>query len=441
MKNLSLNLDPWQREVLEYKGNIIVCSGRQTGKSTIIAIKAAEFILKNPNKHVLIISVTEDQARELLMKVLFYIQDNYDKVIKTQKQFTNKEKITLKNGSIVRTKAVGQGGAGARGFTIDMLIADEAAFMPEDVWPAVTPMLLTTGGDIILISTPKGRSNYFYKCYNDPTFKAWYVNTIECVNAREVCDTWKQFQRDKALEYFKSEQYRLSENEFRQEYQGIFVEDLLDFFPDEPIKKSMIQQRIDYTRNEGVEFVIGVDIGRMGGDKTVFAIFERRGELLIQREKIVWKEAYLDRIAQYIIELDLTYHFTRIYLDNGGIGIGVFDILYNTQGFKKRVKGINNAEKIVEYNPDGTEKRNKWMKEETYTNLLFLMMKGKILLFDDSDIWLSLKSTQFEYINQRGGAMMKISHTDHKLFHIAEAIVRAAMIGKEKINNFRISYI
>ncbi len=40
-KKRILNLDPWQREVLEYKGNIIVCSGRQTGKSTIIAIKAA----------------------------------------------------------------------------------------------------------------------------------------------------------------------------------------------------------------------------------------------------------------------------------------------------------------------------------------------------------------------------------------------------------------
>ncbi len=437
----TLNLDPWQREVLSYKGNIIVCSGRQTGKSTIIAIKAAEFILNHINKQVLIISVTEDQARELLQKVLFYIEDNYHGTIKTNRQFTNKEKITLKNGSIVRTKAVGQGGAGARGFTIDMLIADEAAFMPEDVWPAVTPMLLTTGGDIILISTPKGRGNYFHKCYNDPTFKAWYVNSIECLEARPVSNSWTQFQRDKMQEYIKSERYRLSDNEFKQEYHGMFIQDLLDFFPDEPCKKSLIQQKVDYTRNEGMEFVIGVDIGRMGGDKTVFAIFERRGELLIQREKIVWNEAYLDRIAQFIIELDKTYNFVRIYLDNGGIGIGVFDILYNTIGFKKRVKGINNAEKIVEYNPDGSEKRTKWMKEETYTNLLFLMMKGKILLFDDSDIWLSLKATQFEYINQRGGAMMKISHTDHKLSHIVEAIVRAAMIGKEKINNFRISYI
>src|SRR3990167_4605894 len=124
----------------------------------------------------------------------------------------------------------------------------------------------------------------------------------------------------------------------------------------------------------------------MGGDKTVFVIGERRGELMIMREKIVWKEAYLDRIAEHIIQLDKSYHFQRILIDSGGIGVGVFDILYNTPGFKKRVKGINNSEKIIEYDQNGREKKAKFMKEETYTNLLFLMMRRKILLLDDGKI-------------------------------------------------------
>jgi len=438
---MKINLDPWQKEVLGSKGNKIICSGRQTGKSTVVAIDAGEFAVKNPSKHVLIISVTEDQARELLLKTQLYIADNYAKRIKTNKQFTNREKITLTNDSIIRTKAVGQSGMGVRGFTIDRLIADEAAFMPEDVWPAVTPMLLTTGGDIVLISTPFGRKNFFYKCYKDPNFKVWHVNTIETINAREVCETWNQFQRDKALEYFESEKYRLSEKQFQQEYEGLFVEDLNDFFPDEYLKKALIQQKVDYGRTEAQDFYIGVDIGRMGGDKTVFVIGERRGELLIQREMIIWNEAYLDKIAEQIISWDKTYNFRRILIDSGGIGVGVFDIIYNTPGFRKRVKGINNSEKIIEYDQNGNEKRAKFMKEETYANLLFLMMKGKILLLDDSKIWLSLKSTQYEYINQRGGAMMKITSPDHRQSHIAEAVVRLAMAMREKINNFHISYI
>ncbi|MEK7112679.1 MAG: terminase family protein [Patescibacteria group bacterium] len=440
-KKPALSLDPWQQEVLGYRGNKIICSGRQTGKSTVVAMDAAEFAIKNKSKQVLIISVTEDQAKELLQKVVIYIFDNYSAYVKKpHSKNVLKDIIRLNNGSVIRTKAVGQGGTSVRGFTIDRLIADEAAFMPEDVWPAVTPMLLTTGGDIVLISTPFGRKNFFYKCYHDTQFKVWHINTIETINSRQVSPTWSQFQRDKALEYFNSEKYRLTPKQFAQEYEGQFVDDLSQFFQDQYIKRVLIQQRVAIGR-ENLDFFLGVDIGRLGGDKTVFVILERRGELLIQREKIVWDEAYLDQIAKFIMDIDRTWNFRKIYLDNGGIGIGVYDILYNAMGFKKRVIGINNSEKIVEYNPDGTEKRKKFMKEETYANLLFLMMRGKILLFDDSDIWLSLKSAQFEYINQRGGAMMKISHPDHNQSHLAEAIVRAAMASREKINKFAISYI
>ena len=441
MENKNIGLDKWQQEVLSTKGNKIICSGRQTGKSTVASILASDFAINNPKKLVLIISVTEDQAKELLTKCLMYIEETYKGRVKTGLHRPTKDKLQLKNGSVIRTKAVGMSGVGVRGFTIDMLIADEAAFMPEDVWPAVTPMLLTTGGDIVLISTPFGRKNFFFKCYSDPQFKVWHIDTMETIENREICQTWTQFQRDKAMEYFKSEQHRLSEKEFLQEYRGQFVEDLSQFFPDEYLKKSLIQQKVDYTKSEDKEFFVAVDIGRMGGDKTVFVIFERKGELLIQREKVIWNEAHLDQIARQIVDWDLTFHFRRIYLDSGGIGIGVFDILYNTPNFKKRVRGINNAEKIIEYNPDGSEKKAKWMKEEIYANLYFLMAKGKILMFDDGDIWLSLKSAEYEYVNQRGGAMMKISHIDHRQSHICEALVRAAMASKEKINKLWISYI
>lgn len=128
-KKAQLNLDEWQKQVLDYKGNLVVCSGRQTGKSTIVAIKASEFAVKNPKKQILIISVTEDQAIELLLKAYIYIDDNYSKSIKTGRDRPTKSVLKLKNGSIIRTKAVGQSGVGVRGFTVDMLIADEAAFM------------------------------------------------------------------------------------------------------------------------------------------------------------------------------------------------------------------------------------------------------------------------------------------------------------------------
>jgi hypothetical protein len=439
-KKTQLRLDPWQKEVLDYKGNIVVCSGRQTGKSTVVAIKAAEFAVNNPKKLVLIISVTEDQAIELLLKCQLYIADNYKKRIKMGKDRPTKQILRLTNGSMIRTKAVGQSGVGVRGFTIDMLIADEAAFMPEDVWPAVTPMLLTTGGDIILISTPHGKKGYFFQAYHNERFKTIHINTLEEIGKRPISESWNEAQKDFAEEFFESERERMSKREFGQEYLGLFIDDLAQFFPDEVIKRSMIQQR-QVVSKENRDFFLGVDIARLGGDDTTFEVFERKGELLIHRESLVWKKVLLSQITEKIMDLDKFWHFKRIYLDDGGIGVGVFDSLYITPGFKKRVIALNNSKRIYEYNPDGSPKMKRLLKEDLYNNLLHLMEKRKIMILDDSNIWQSFKSVQYEYINQKGGAVMRIFSTEHSQSHIVEGIIRAAYCNKEKINKFQISYI
>lgn len=442
---MNMQLDNWQKEVIEYKGNLVVCSGRQTGKSVAVAVKASEFVVNNKNKQVLIISVTEDQAKELLLKAINYIVENYKSWIKKPyNKNVLKDLVRLNNGSIIRTKAVGQGGVGVRGFTIDMLIADEAAFMPEDVWPAVTPMLSTTGGDIVLLSTPHGRSGYFWQSYSEAeklNFKVWHINSIQNAEERPVSETWPEWRKTAQMEFIKSEKIRMTDNQFNQEYLGHFVDELNQWFSDQELKQATLQEKQEIGK-EGRDFCIGIDIGRMGGDDTVFVIYERRDQLLIQRDKEIWKETTLDRIAYHVMDLDKLWNFRKIYLDNGGIGIGVYDMLVNTPGFgKKRVIGVNNSEVVVEYLPDGREKKRKWMKEEIYTNLKVLMQQKKILIFSDNETWLSLKGVQYEYLHMRKQVMLKIENPDHKTSHIVEATVRAALFAKEKINKFQISYI
>jgi len=73
---MGLILDKWQEEVLSAKGNILLVSGRQVGKSTIVAKKAADFAVDNQKRSVLIISSTERQAEELFIKVLNYLEEN-----------------------------------------------------------------------------------------------------------------------------------------------------------------------------------------------------------------------------------------------------------------------------------------------------------------------------------------------------------------------------
>ena len=163
-----MELDKWQKEVLATKGNLCLCSGRQVGKSTVIAIKAGEFAMNNPKKNIMIIASVERQALLLFEKVLSYIYEKDKNIIGRKKDKPTKHKLVLKNGSVIHCLPTGDSGYGIRGFTIDELYADEAHFINEDVWAAVTPMLATTGGNINLLSTPFG-SNSNRGTLNKPT--------------------------------------------------------------------------------------------------------------------------------------------------------------------------------------------------------------------------------------------------------------------------------
>ena len=63
-------LDPWQKEVMTCRGNMVLRSGRQVGKSFVIGIKAAQYALENPKKLIMVISKTERQAGLLFAKIL-----------------------------------------------------------------------------------------------------------------------------------------------------------------------------------------------------------------------------------------------------------------------------------------------------------------------------------------------------------------------------------
>lgn len=69
--------------------------------------------------------------------------------------------IQLKNGSRIIALPCGPDGATLRGFTADLVVMDEAAFMPEDVIASVIfPMLATTNGTAIMLSTPGEKITY-----------------------------------------------------------------------------------------------------------------------------------------------------------------------------------------------------------------------------------------------------------------------------------------
>ena len=413
---MTIHLDKWQKQVLDTKGNIVLRSGRQVGKSTVISHYAGDYAAKNPKKTILIIAAVERQAFLLFEKVLNFMENNHSRLIRQGKNRPTKSRIRLTNGSIIYCLPTGLSGTNIRGYTIDMLIADEAAFIPEAVWNAVTPMMSTRvkfGARMILLSTPFGRHNYFARCFNDDTFTKFHVSSEEC----------ERISKD----FLKQEKERMTKIQYSQEYLGEFVDDLMQFFPDEVILKCMKLKRPNHI-TAGKPYFLGVDIARMGDDESTFEVIRLTdNKHLIHVENQITTKKYLSQTTEHIIELDKLYDFQKIFIDDEGIGVGVFDNLLTNDQTKRKVIPINNSKRVL----DNEEKIKKvLLKTDLYNNLLTLMEQGKISLLDDPEIYQSLKSVQYEYTSDTLGRSHFKIYGNYT--HITEGLIRAAWCLKYK---------
>ena len=403
-------MDDWQKEVLETKGNIVLRSGRQVGKSTIIGLKAAKFALENPNKLIVVISKTERQAGLLFTKILFNIHEINKTQIKKGKDRPIKTRISLKNGSVIHCLPAGDTGYGIMGFTINLLIADEAAFIPEEVWNSIIPGLAITRGNIWLLSTPFVKEGYYYNCFNDPTFTAFHTSSEDCPR--------------KDVAFLAHKKATLTKSQYSQMYLGQFIDEVRQYFSDELIRNCCILDKSPKQPQQ--EYFLGVDIARMGEDESSFEILKYINENTIEQvENITTTKTLLTDTEDKIIQLDTQYDFGRkaIGIDDAGLGAGVYDSLLRNDQVKRKIIGLSNARKSI----DRDDRKKKLMKEDMYNNLRMLMEKRHIKLLNDDEVKASLKSIQAEHDKNTG--KLKIWGSDS---HIAEGLIRAAHCAKNK---------
>ena len=411
-----MELDAWQKEVLETKGNLCLCSGRQVGKSTVIAIKAGESAVKD-KKTIMVIAHVERQALLLFEKILSHIYNNHKEMIKKGKDRPTKHTIKLKNGSIIHCLPTGDSGYGIRGYTINELYADEAHFIKEDVWAAVTPMLATTGGTINLLSTPFGTDGYFFRCFYDKKFTRIHVNT------EDVADKRVEPQRTQMLIFLEDEKARMTKLQYQQEYLGLFVGGIQRFISDELI--DLISTGKEGYKPLGDKFQ-GIDIARMGGDETVLLSVDRiNRERLVMFDLEIPEGQTLTDTVRLILHKDRAINHKKIYLDDGGMGVGVLDPLLEHPQTKRKVEGLNNAKRVIEIGIDGKERKKALLGVDMSINLKNLMENGKIQLFDDPRVRQSLRSMQCDYSD---GALKIYGNYSH----IFEALKRAAYCMKDK---------
>jgi hypothetical protein len=171
-KYVPLELFPDQITLLDdyenYNENIAL-KYRQAGVSTVTAAwmsKKLIFARKETPEKILIIANKLDTSLEMANKIKSFVGQwpswtgvEFDKTKNSQKHYK------LTNGCEV--KAVATSKDALRGFTPTILVFDEAAFIEadSDFWSACMASL-STGGKVIVVSTPNGYDQIYYEIYD-----------------------------------------------------------------------------------------------------------------------------------------------------------------------------------------------------------------------------------------------------------------------------------
>ena len=142
---------------------IVLNKSRQLGVSTLVAAYALWLMLFHENKNILVIATKQDTAKNMITKVRF-MYDNLPKWLKLP--FTENNKLSLKLSNSSQIKAVSAAGDSGRSEAVSLLIIDEAAFIEDidEIFPSAQ-QTLATGGQCIVISTPKGVGNWFHQTF------------------------------------------------------------------------------------------------------------------------------------------------------------------------------------------------------------------------------------------------------------------------------------
>jgi len=132
--------------------------------------------------------------------------------------------LELSNGS--RVLSLPGEPSTVRGFTGDLIVIDEAAMTSDALWVAINPMLATTQGKLICLSTPMGSIGWFYTLFasNDASWHRTIVTARECPR---IDPAW-----------LREQEVLLGERYFGQEYLCEFVDAMGQVFSTDIIERA-----------------------------------------------------------------------------------------------------------------------------------------------------------------------------------------------------------
>lgn len=307
----------WQQDVFadikadEGKGlTYVVKAKRQAGKSILAIVALEYFAFKNEGSIGYLLEPTLSQSRRVFKQMVKSLGGEESPVIKSSN--ATLLELELFNGSQVIFKSAEQKEA-LRGATVknSILVIDEGAFVEDDIYFVLDPIVDATKSPVMIISTPLFLSGEFYERYKRGREGNKFVKSYD----------WSEYDTSALLDPEKLEYYRenMSPLKFRSEILGEFIEEGSYIFGD-------IGKCIDSkAAANAVPVYAGIDWGGGdGGNSTVLTLISKDR---VVRECLRWKDFDSVDLVDVIAEEITKRGLKKVEVEKNSLGKVFYDML------------------------------------------------------------------------------------------------------------------
>lgn len=305
---------------IDHRFNIVLKS-RQLGLSTLVAAYAVWMAIFQKEKNILIIATKLKVAQNFIVKVKTMIKSLPKWLLLPDIVSNNKQEIMFSHGSTI--KAIPTSEDAGRSESLSLLIVDEAAFVRnfDTIWTGIYPTI-STGGRVIILSTPNGVGGQYHQLYMDAESG---LNEFNAINL-----PWNVHpERDD--EWFEKTTRNMNKRQIAQEYLCDFSTSGETFLDNNTLEWLRTQvappvERMGFDRNVWVwkhplsahSYIMSADVSR--GDSKDYSTFH---VIDVDTNEIVAEykgKVRPDNFAELINEFGLKYNKALVCPENNSYG-------------------------------------------------------------------------------------------------------------------------
>jgi hypothetical protein len=284
----------------------IVSTGRQFGKSLLASNLLVYWLLENNNSKGAWISPIYNQSKKVFKEVVKACKD-----IVTNSNGSDLI-INFVNGSSIQFLSAERYDS-IRGFSFQYLIVDEAAFIKEEALnEAILPTLTAIGRKCLIISTPKGKGNWFFNWYTRGTYdNSTYISFKGISSDNPFTDT----------SFIEEQRKSLPPEIYKQEYLAEFTDSGNDVFVGLDLVCNL--NTFDYDTRSERTVLFGIDTG-LHSDFSVLTILSESGRVLaIER----LNGSTFEQIGGEFVQRLKRFGSPLGYVETNGVGEAIYQIV------------------------------------------------------------------------------------------------------------------